>query len=68
MTCLICSTTIPAERLEVLPNTCYCTKCSGVKPKKGLMDFSHKTAPSLVILPNDADQQRLAFRAFKRSR
>lgn len=68
MTCIVCNSSIPQERLELVPNCCTCVKCSSAKPVRGLMDFSHKTAPVLVLLPQDSEQQRLAIRAFKRAR
>lgn len=68
MKCYICNHKIPKLRLEVLPDTLTCAKCSDAKPKRGLMDFSHKTAPSLVMLPNNPEAQRLAYRAFRRAR
>ncbi len=32
------------------------------------MDYSHKTAPSLVVVGNNAESVRLASNAFKRKR
>lgn len=66
--CLGCKTPISPERLEIFPNCSTCTNCSQVAPTRGLMDYAHKTAPQLIILPNDQEQQRIAFRAFRRAR
>ncbi len=32
MHCANCGQKIPAERLEILPNTLYCVKCAGLFP------------------------------------
>jgi len=68
MNCTKCQQPIPAERREALPDTKVCVGCSDVKKVKGLLDFNHKTAPVLVMLPDDEEQQRLAFRSYKRAR
>lgn len=49
-TCYKCKTTIAAERLEVLPDTQTCVKCSGVQKYVGAMVFDHKTAPRLAFV------------------
>lgn len=69
--CIYCGENIPEERLEFLKETgrsFICTKCSIEKPKMGLMDYGHKTAPQMVILPNNEEVQRIAVRAFRRAR
>ena len=66
--CRYCGHPIHPERLECLPQTQTCVKCSDVTKPIGLMDFGHKTAPSLVLVPDDREQQRLARRAFRRAR
>lgn len=68
MNCLVCNSQIPQERLDIFPNCSTCANCSNVTRTIGLMDYAHKTAPQLVILPNNPEQQRIAFRAFKRAR
>lgn len=32
--CSVCGVDIPSDRLEVLPDTEYCVKCSGIHQKK----------------------------------
>lgn len=66
--CRKCGAKIPAERLEVLPDTKTCIACSYVTVPTGFMDYSHKTAPELVILSDNAEEQRRARRAFRRAR
>lgn len=71
MSCTICSKEIPIERYEFLVETgrnITCIECSSEPKKTGLMDFNHKTAPQLVILPDDPEIKRIARRAFCRSR
>lgn len=68
MDCIKCRQPIPPERLEALPETTVCVGCSDVKRVLGLLDFSHKTAPVLVMLPDDEEQRRRAFRAYRRAR
>lgn len=48
MICSICRSEISPARLEVLPETTTCVKCSRVQKYMGAMVFSHKTAPTLV--------------------
>lgn len=66
--CEKCLKPIPKERLEFLPDTLRCVNCSNEEKVEGLMDFGHKTAPALVVLPKDSEQKRKAKRAFRRSR
>ena len=68
MNCVKCLQPIPPERLEALPETTVCVGCSDVKKVKGLLVFNHKTAPVLVMLPDDEEQVRLAFRSYRRAR
>lgn len=69
MKCEICGVEIPRERLEAIPGVNRCVHHSGVIKRIGLMDYSHKTAPSLVVLdPKNKESVRLARRAFNRSR
>jgi hypothetical protein len=69
--CNDCGVVIPEERLEILPSTKYCVECAEkyTVPRMGLMEFSHKTAPELVMLdPTNEEEVRLAFIAYKRKR
>lgn len=68
MNCEVCGGEIPPERLELLPGTTRCVLHSNASRVEGLLDYGHKTAPSLVILPNDPEQKRIARRAFRRAR
>jgi hypothetical protein len=68
MLCVKCLKSIPAERLEILPTTTCCVDCSTVQPIRGFMEYGHKTAGYLVVLPDDPEQQRLAERCFRRER
>ena len=56
--CYHCNTEIPAERLEILPNTDTCVNCSRVKPVMGIVQgggsMSSSTKESqLVIVDRD---------------
>jgi hypothetical protein len=66
--CRVCRKPIPKERIAALPQTTTCVFCSDEEPTQGLIEFGHKTAPSLVILPNDPEQRRRARRSFRRAR
>lgn len=70
-TCTICKIELDSDRLEFLLLTkrpLKCIKCSTEVHTTGLMDYGHKTAPQLVILPNNQEVQRIAKRAFRRAR
>lgn len=64
--CDRCKKIIPAARLEVLPDTTTCVKCSTEEKVQGVMIFDHKTAPVLSFLPKDPEQRRQAINAHKR--
>ncbi len=67
--CECCGSPIPEERLEALPGTVTCVKCSRVKPLIGFTCYDHKTAPGLVLVnPDDREALRLAKRVHNRSR
>lgn len=71
MNCSVCQKEIQKERLEFLLETARqitCIFCANESKKTGFMDFNHKTAPQLVILPEDPEIKRIARRAFCRSR
>ena len=56
--CIKCGIEIPVIRLEALPLTETCVKCSTVRTYKGSMDWQHKTAPDLVMV-NPEDRENL---------
>jgi hypothetical protein len=67
--CEECGEVIPAERLEVLPDTTTCVKHSHVKKHLVMPVYSHKTAPEMVIVDTEnGEAVRLAKRANKRGR
>ena len=67
--CDTCETEIPKGRLECLPNTTTCVKCSRVRRPVGFMDWYHKTAPELVMVAaDDTEGLRRAQRVNARSR
>lgn len=71
MYCVICSNEVPFERCEFLLETnrkVTCINCSSESKLEGFMDYGHKTAPQLVVLPNDPEVKRIAKRAFVRAR
>ena len=47
--CVCCLSPITAERLEVLPHTNVCVRCSTEQKYLGANDYTHKTAPTLVF-------------------
>lgn len=71
MLCSKCSTSIDEDRAEFLVLTkrrSLCVNCSDESKKLALMDYAHKTAGTIVVLPNDKESQRKAFRIYRRSR
>lgn len=69
MNCLECGCQIPAERLEILPNTDTCASCSKTQAYVGFMDWYHKTAPEIVMVnPSNKEDVRRAIRVNCRSR
>lgn len=70
--CLTCGVAIDPERLEVLPDTRYCTSHSKAVASLVLMDYAHKTAGAIVVIPQDgpnaAEQARLAWNVYRRRR
>lgn len=66
MNCTNCGQAISEERAELFSTCINCTKQSR---KMGFMEFSHKTAPVLVMFDEDDKHTReLAERAFRRER
>lgn len=71
MKCRFCSVELDPDRVEFLTLTkrnMLCTKCTKEEQQLCLMSFEHKTAPTLVVVPNDKESKRKALRAFHRSR
>lgn len=67
--CFRCKEVIPSERLEILPDTHTCVKCSGVQKYVGAMIFDHKTAPRLAyVRPENAEAVNTLKRFINRSR
>jgi hypothetical protein len=67
--CFDCGNEIPAARLEFLPNTEYCVKCSDNHTFKSVarIIYSHKADCELFIAKNKEDARRLN-RVYERSR
>ena len=65
-TCVRCKIVIPAERLDVLPDTHTCVSCSGVQKYLGAMIFDHKTAPSLAFVRPENKEAVETLRRFVR--
>lgn len=69
MVCHKCGQNISPERIEALPNTTTCVKCSRENRKVGFMVSPHKTGAFLVLVDSgDKESLRLASRANRRSR
>ena len=67
--CDTCSEVIPQARIEALPDTTTCIKCSRASKMVGFMDWYHKTAPELVMVSSgDKENLRRAQRVNARSR
>lgn len=72
MTCIYCNSLIPEGRLEFLQETkrrLVCIECSSENRAVGFMNYSHKTAPDLVVCPANAKETlRILNRANRRAR
>ena len=72
MKCTYCKNHIEFDRYEFLIETgrkLICKECSVEQKAVGFLDWSHKTAPSLVMVPANATQTiRKLDRANRRSR
>lgn len=57
MICRTCNDIIEQERLEVLPNTLFCSACAHkhnvVKPRKGVMAYGSKDCGEIQIMSAD---------------
>ena len=72
MNCRYCHSSIPEGRLEFLieyNKIITCVSCSNEQRAVGYMDWGHKTAPSLVMVPANATETiRKLDRANRRAR
>jgi len=72
MNCVSCFGDIDSERYEFLVEfnrPMICKGCSTEKRAVGYMNFSHKTAPDLVMVPANAKEtRRILKRANRRAR
>lgn len=72
MNCIYCKNCVGVDRYEFLVETgrnIICTECSVENRAVGFMDWNHKTAPSLVMVPNNATETiRILKRANRRGR
>ena len=72
MNCIYCKTDVGVDRYEFLAETkrkIICKECSMEQRAVGFMNFSHKTAPDLVVCPANAKETlRILHRANRRAR
>lgn len=72
MVCNYCKSMIPEGRVEFLTEynrPMVCIECSTEQRAVGFMDWGHKTAPSLVMVPANAKETiRKLDRANRRAR
>lgn len=71
MQCIRCSSPVPDERAECLQDSgrpVTCLGCSSERAKTVLLEYGHKTAGCAVVVGTDAEQIRLARRAYRRAR
>lgn len=72
MNCIYCKNCVGVDRHEFLVETgrkIVCKECSVESRAVGYMNFEHKTAPSLVMVPANAKETiRILDRANRRSR
>ena len=72
MNCIYCQNDVGFDRYEFLMETgrkIICKNCSVENRAVGWMDYVHKTAPQLVMVPANATQTiRILDRANRRAR
>jgi hypothetical protein len=72
MNCIYCKTDVGIDRYDFLIETnrkIICKECSVEDRAVGFMDWGHKTAPSLVMVPANAKETiRKLNRANRRAR
>ena len=72
MNCIYCENDIDYDRYEFLVETgrkIICKNCSVENRAVGFMNFSHKTAPDLIVCPANAKETlRILHRANRRAR
>ena len=69
--CIRCGRAIDPDRAQFLTETgkpATCKACSTEQAAVCFVDYAHKTAGNLVIVGTNAEQVRLATRAYKRAR
>lgn len=66
-TCKHCGTTIPQERLDVLPETEECVRCSTEPQYFAVLTYDHKTA-GYVQYVKEPEHIRQAKRFVRRAR
>ena len=67
MNCELCGDLIHPDRIELLPNTRTCVRCSTEEPIVGFMIYNHKTAGE-VIMTSGAENIRRLEREYHRAR
>lgn len=72
MNCIYCKNSVGIDRYEFLVETgrkVICKECSVEQKAVGFMNYSHKTAPDLVLCPANAKETlRILDRANRRAR
>jgi hypothetical protein len=72
MNCIYCKNCVGVDRYEFLVETgrkIICKDCSVENRAMGFMNFSHKTAPDLIVCPANATETlRILHRANRRAR
>ena len=72
MNCIYCKNCVGVERYEFLVETnrnIVCKECSAEQKTVGFMNYSHKTAPEIVLCPANAKETlRILHRANQRAR
>ena len=69
MKCKYCNCEIPMERLEVLPHTTTCVRCSDEEKNLAFMVYPHKTGSDcMIVRSNNKENVRIAKRGNRRAR
>jgi len=67
MNCDLCGEPIHPDRMELLPNTRTCVRCSTEEPIVGFMIYNHKTAGE-VFIAKGKENCRILDREYTRAR
>ncbi len=71
--CDVCDLELSQERAMLIAGSngalpCVCIEHSKVTKPKGFLNYGHKTAGEVIIIPNNPESLRKATREYRRAR